>query len=87
MARGARIAFGLNLAGLRRVRDAVAIEDSAAAADLRIAVKVELFFVVAFAGAVAEASGVVIGAGLMTAVLALALVAGTVKDAIDSPVA
>ena len=46
-----------------------------------------LFFVVAFAGAVAEASGVVIGAGLMTAVLALALVAGTIKDAIDSTVA
>lgn len=46
-----------------------------------------LFFLVAFAGAVAEASGVVIGAGVMTAILSLVLVAGTIKDAIDSPVA
>lgn len=62
MARDARIAFGLNLVGLLRVRDAVAFEDSAAAADLRIAVKVELFFGVAF-NAVGghEASGVRVG--------------------------
>ncbi|MGO1637983.1 hypothetical protein [Ancrocorticia populi] len=48
---------------------------------------ITLFFLVAFAGAIAEASGVVIASGVMTAVLVLALVVGTVKDAIESPAA
>lgn len=44
-----------------------------------------LFLVVAFVGAVADVAGVVIGAGLMTAIVSLALVIGTFKDAIESP--
>ena len=46
-----------------------------------------LFLIVAFVGAVAQVSGVVIGAGVMTAVLALAFVFSTMKEAIDMPVA
>ena len=44
-----------------------------------------LFLIVAFVGAVAQVSGVVIGAGVMTAVLALAFVFSTMKEAIDMP--
>ncbi len=43
-----------------------------------------LFLIVAFVGAVAQVSGVVIAAGAMTAVLVLSFVFGTVKDAIES---
>lgn len=43
-----------------------------------------LFLVVAFVGSVTGTSGVVIGAGFMTAVLSVSLVFGTIKDAIES---
>ncbi len=43
-----------------------------------------LFLVVAFVGAVTGTAGVVIGAGFMTAALAVSLVFGTMKDAIES---
>lgn len=43
-----------------------------------------LFLVVAFVGAITETSGIVIGAGLMSIVLSLSLVFGTLNDAIES---
>ena len=43
-----------------------------------------LFVVEAFVGAVTGTSSVVIGAGLMTAVLSVAFTFGTMKDAIES---
>ncbi|MGO1591300.1 MAG: hypothetical protein ACTHW1_02460 [Ancrocorticia sp.] len=46
-----------------------------------------VFLVVAFAGAVADATGVVIASGFLTAVTSLAFIFGTFKDAIESPAA
>ena len=62
LARDARVANGLDFVGFLRVGDSVALEDGAGAADLRVAVKVELVFGVAFdAVGGHEARGVRVG--------------------------